>query len=74
MTQPQPEELDPEVDDPDIPPTTPQPSAFAFGDATPVGETDRIARERAIYEAARHGNDLNRGHGLGGSGGTTEGQ
>ncbi|GAB37509.1 MULTISPECIES: hypothetical protein [Gordonia] len=65
---------DPEVDDPDIPHEQPHESAFAFGDATPIGETDRIAREKAIYEAARHGNDVNRGHALGGSDGTTEGQ
>ncbi|GAB92919.1 hypothetical protein [Gordonia rhizosphera] len=62
------------TDDPDKPHEYEHESAFAFGDATPIGETDRIARERAIYEAARHGNDLNRGHALGGSGGTTEGQ
>ena len=62
------------TDDPDIPPDYPHESAFAFGDAKPIGETDRIAREKAIYEAARHGNDLNRGHALGGTDGTTEGQ
>ena len=49
-------------------------SAFAFGDSTPIGETERLARERAAYEAASHGSDLNRGHALGGSAGTTEGQ
>ncbi|GAA1480009.1 hypothetical protein GCM10009624_04490 [Gordonia sinesedis] len=64
----------PATDDPDVPHEPPQAPAFAFGDATPIGRTDRIAREMAAYEAARHGNDLNRGHALGGSGGSTEGQ
>lgn len=63
-----------EETEPDIPHEYAHESAFAFGDATPIGETDRIAREKAIYEAARHGNDLNRGHALGGTDGTTEGQ
>ena len=72
-SQPEPSD-DGSIDDPDIPHEDPHESAFAFGDATPIGETDRIAREKAIYEAARHGNDLNRGHALGGSDGTTEGQ
>ncbi|MGC4933667.1 hypothetical protein ACLQ3C_08275 [Gordonia sp. DT30] len=76
---PQPEEPDTPVDDspaddPDIPHEYRHESAFAFGDATPIGETDRIARERAIYEAGRHGNDPYRGHALGGTDGTTEGQ
>ncbi|MFW0784132.1 hypothetical protein AAFP35_06385 [Gordonia sp. CPCC 206044] len=61
-------------DDPDQPHRYPHDPAFAFEDATPIGETDRIARERAAYEAGRHGNDSYRGHALGGSGGTTEGQ
>lgn len=65
---------DPAVDDPDIAHQPAAEPAFAFGDATPIGRTDRIAREMAAYEAARHGNDLNRGHALGGSQGTTEGQ
>ena len=69
---PEVDSTDPDV--PDIPHEQPHESAFAFGDATPIGETDRIAREKAIYEAARHGNDVNRGHALGGSDGTTEGQ
>lgn len=72
--EPAPISADPSIDDPDIPHEHRHESAFAFGDATPIGETDRIAREKAVYEAGRHGNDLNRGHALGGSGGTTEGQ
>ncbi|WP_040509302.1 hypothetical protein [Gordonia soli] len=62
------------VDDPDIPHRYPHDAAFAFEDATPVGETARIVAETPAYEAARHGNDWNRGHALGGSDGTTEGQ
>lgn len=73
-SSPRPEESDPAVTDPDLPPDHPHESAFAFGDATPIGETDRIAREKAAYEAARHGNEVNRGHALGGSDGSTEGQ
>lgn len=66
--------VDPQVDDPDIPHDQPHESAFAFGDAKAIGETDRIAREKAVYEAGRHGNTVNRGHALGGTSGTTEGQ
>ncbi|NDK91614.1 hypothetical protein GYA93_18820 [Gordonia desulfuricans] len=71
---PKPEELDPAVDDPDIPTEPPRPSAFAFGDATPIGETDRIVRETAAYDAARHDIEVTRGHAVGGSDGSTEGQ
>ncbi|MFE0750268.1 hypothetical protein [Gordonia sp. NPDC058843] len=60
--------------DPDLPYEWPHDSAFAFGDSAPIGETDRLARERAAYDAASHGSDVNRGHALGGSAGTTEGQ
>ncbi|MDL9936743.1 hypothetical protein QSJ18_08330 [Gordonia sp. ABSL1-1] len=62
------------TDDPDVPHDEPHTPAFAFEDSQPIGETDRIIREKAVYEAAGHGNDLNRGHALGGSSGTTEGQ
>ncbi|MFT4044693.1 MAG: hypothetical protein QM673_16155 [Gordonia sp. (in: high G+C Gram-positive bacteria)] len=65
---------DTEIGDPDIAYQGVQRSAFAFGDATPIGETDRIAREKAIYEAGRRGNSLNRGHAIGGTDGSTEGQ
>lgn len=61
-------------DDPDIPHEYSHDSPFAFGDAAPTGNSDRLEKERAAYEAARHGNDLNRGHALGGTDGTTEGQ
>ena len=61
-------------DDPDKPHEYAHDPAFAFGDAQPIGETDRLARETSVYEAAHHGNDLKRGHALGGSHGTTEGQ
>jgi hypothetical protein len=60
--------------DPDKPHEYEHDPTFAFGDAKPIGQTDRIAREMAAYEAARHGNDVNRGHALGGSDGSTEGQ
>ncbi|QMU20843.1 hypothetical protein [Gordonia rubripertincta] len=65
--------LDDRIVDPDVPHEWPHASAFAFGDATPIGETDRLARERAAYEAAGH-TDYNRGHAVGGSAGSTEGQ
>lgn len=65
---------EPDSTDPDVPDTPDTSTAFAFGDTPAIGETERIARERAIYEAGRHGNDLNRGHALGGTQGSTEGQ
>ncbi|ATD73206.1 MULTISPECIES: hypothetical protein [Gordonia] len=70
-----PEESGPDehIVDPDVPHEWPHASAFAFGDSTPIGETDRLARERAAYEAAGHA-DYNRGHAVGGSDGSTEGQ
>ncbi|MBD0860840.1 hypothetical protein IA539_06405 [Gordonia sp. zg691] len=71
--EPEPDD-DGRITDPDLPHEWPHESAFAFGDAKPIGETERLARERAAYEAAGHGSDHNRGHALGGSAGTTEGQ
>ncbi|KSU57910.1 MULTISPECIES: hypothetical protein [Gordonia] len=73
-SDPEPIDDDGRIVDPDLPHEWPHGSAFAFGDSTPIGETERLARERAAYEAASHGSDLNRGHALGGSAGTTEGQ
>ncbi|MEE4021668.1 hypothetical protein V1Y59_01150 [Gordonia sp. PKS22-38] len=61
-------------DDPDKPHEYPHDSAFAFGDAQAIGETARIAKEKAIYEASRHGHDINRGHAVGGTDGSTDGQ
>ncbi|WP_238422576.1 hypothetical protein [Gordonia sp. 'Campus'] len=71
---PEPAPDDGRIVDPDLPHEWPHRSAFAFGDSTPIGETERLARQRAAYEAAGHGSDHNRGHALGGSDGTTEGQ
>ncbi|GAC55576.1 hypothetical protein M0655_08815 [Gordonia amicalis] len=67
------DDSDEHIVDPDVPHEWPHASAFAFGDSTPIGETDRLARERAAYEAAGHA-DYNRGHAVGGSDGSTEGQ
>ncbi|MET4168077.1 MULTISPECIES: hypothetical protein [Gordonia] len=71
---PEPADDDGRIIDPDVPHEWPHDSAFAFGDSAPIGETDRLARERAAYDAASLGSDVNRGHALGGSAGTTEGQ
>ena len=60
--------------DPAVPHTYEQESPFAFGDAKPIGETDRITREKAIYDAARTSAPIDRGHAVGGSGGATEGR
>ena len=74
MNSPRPEPSDLSVDDPDIPHDAPHDSAFAFGDSIPIGQTERIARESAVYEAGRRGENLNRGHAVGGTDGSTEGQ
>lgn len=78
MSSPQqpddPDPDDPGPDDPDLPHEAPGDSPFAFGNDEPIGETERIAREKESYEAARRGDGHNRGHALGGSRGTTDGQ
>ncbi|MEO9329859.1 hypothetical protein [Gordonia aurantiaca] len=61
------------IADPDLPHEYPHESAFAFGDATPIGVTERLARERAAYEAAGPA-DRHPGHAVGGSAGSTEGR
>ncbi|MCD2146819.1 hypothetical protein [Gordonia paraffinivorans] len=61
------------ITDPDLPHEYPHESAFAFGDSTPIGVTERLARESAAYEAAARA-DRNPGHAVGGSAGSTEGR
>jgi hypothetical protein len=47
---------------------------FAFEDSEPIGETEEIRKQLAVYEAGEHGHEINRGHALGGSEGSTDGQ
>lgn len=64
------------ADDPDMPTDVdenPQ-SVLAADHDTPVGETDRIAEEKAAYRAAAGGDHSDHGHAVGGSEGTADGQ
>lgn len=47
---------------------------FPFEDEEPIGEIDELRRQGAVYEAGEHGHEINRGHALGGTEGSTDGQ
>ena len=47
---------------------------FPFEDEEPVGETEELRRQAAVYEAGEHGHEINRGHAVGGTEGSTDGQ
>ncbi|KAF0971246.1 MULTISPECIES: hypothetical protein [Gordonia] len=49
-------------------------SVFPSADDTPIGETKRIAEEKATYDAAPADADSSRDHAVGGSEGTADGQ
>lgn len=47
---------------------------FPFEDAEPIGETEELRKQAAVYEAGEHGHEINRGHALGGTAGSIDGQ
>jgi hypothetical protein len=47
---------------------------FPFEDAEPIGETDELRKQAAAYEAGEHGHEINRGHAVGGTAGSIDGQ
>ncbi|WP_279106239.1 hypothetical protein [Gordonia paraffinivorans] len=49
-------------------------SLLPTADDTPIGETERTAEEKAVYEAAVPDDEANPGHAVGGSEGTADGQ
>ncbi|WP_168702608.1 hypothetical protein [Gordonia paraffinivorans] len=49
-------------------------SMLPSADDTPIGETDRIAEEKAAYGASSDTDHSDHGHAVGGSEGTADGQ
>ncbi len=47
---------------------------FPFEDTDPIGETEELRKQSSVYEAGEHGQEINRGHALGGTEGSTDGQ
>ncbi|MEO9330251.1 hypothetical protein [Gordonia aurantiaca] len=49
-------------------------SVFPSAEDTPIGETERIAEEKDVYDAALPDDESDPGHAVGGSEGTADGQ